>query len=115
MRKLLVVLLAFGLQAGAQDMAHYKKIVKEISSAKYQGRGYAKGGANKAGRFLAFVVTTLIYALVHIWSFNFMLIMAALVAGAIWGFVYWLQPKSLPALVISHALWDALVFVWIPI
>jgi hypothetical protein len=68
-----------------------------------------------AGRFIAFVVTALIYALVHIWSFNFMLIMAALVAGAVWGFVYWLQPKALPALVISHALWDAMVFVWMPI
>ena len=52
MRKLLIVLLAFGLQASAQDLTHYKKIVKELSSAKYQGRGYAKGGANKAGKFL---------------------------------------------------------------
>ena len=53
MKKLLFVLLAVCLQAGAQDPAHYKRIVKEISSAKYQGRGYAKGGANKAGKFLA--------------------------------------------------------------
>ena len=52
MRKLLIFLLAVSLQAGAQDMAHYKKIVKELASAKYQGRGYAKGGANKAGKFL---------------------------------------------------------------
>ena len=37
---------------GAQDMAHYKRVIKELSSAKYQGRGYAKDGANKAGRFL---------------------------------------------------------------
>ena len=36
----------------AQDLTHYKRVVKEISSAKYQGRGYAKGGANKAGKFL---------------------------------------------------------------
>ena len=36
----------------AQDMAHYKHVLKAISSAKYQGRGYAKGGANKAGKFL---------------------------------------------------------------
>lgn len=69
----------------------------------------------RAGRFIAFAVTTLIYALVHIWSFNFMLIMAALVAGAVWGFVYFLCPKALPALIVSHALWDALVFVWMPI
>ncbi len=70
---------------------------------------------SRNGRFLALVVTTVIYALVHIWSFNFMLIMAALVAGAVWGFIYWLCPKALPALIISHALWDALVFVWMPI
>ncbi|MBP5558630.1 MAG: CPBP family intramembrane metalloprotease [Bacteroidales bacterium] len=70
---------------------------------------------SQSGRFLALVVTTVIYALVHVWSFNFMLIMAALVAGAVWGFIYWLCPKALPALIVSHALWDALVFVWMPI
>ncbi len=63
----------------------------------------------------AFVVTTLVYSLVHIWSFNFMLVMAALVAGVVWGFIYRLCPKALPALIISHALWDALVFVILPI
>ena len=71
--------------------------------------------ACKAGRFIAFAVTTVIYALVHIWSMNFMLIMAALVAGAVWGFIYFLCPKALPALIISHAIWDALVFVWMPV
>ena len=64
---------------------------------------------------LALVTTTLVYALVHIWSFNFMLIMAALVAGAVWGLIYRVCPKALPALILSHALWDALVFVILPI
>ena len=63
----------------------------------------------------AFLITTLVYALVHIWSFNFMLVMAALVAGAAWGLLYRIHPKALPALVVSHALWDALVFVILPI
>ena len=40
------------VQAGAQDMTHFKRIVKQLSSAKYQGRGYARNGANKAGKFL---------------------------------------------------------------
>ena len=40
------------MQLQAQDMAHYKRIVKALSSAKYQGRGYAKNGANKAGKYL---------------------------------------------------------------
>ena len=54
MKKILIIALALvTLQSGAQDMAHYKRVVKELSSAKYQGRGYAKGGANKAGKYLA--------------------------------------------------------------
>lgn len=52
-KKLMFILLAFAcIQLNAQDMAHYKRIVKELSSAKYQGRGYARNGANKAGRYL---------------------------------------------------------------
>ena len=47
------MLLAFvALQLNAQDLAHYKQIIKELSSSKYQGRGYAKDGANKAGKYL---------------------------------------------------------------
>lgn len=62
-----------------------------------------------------FVVTTIIYALVHIWALNFMLLMAALVCGAAWGLAYRLWPKQLFALVVSHAVWDAMVFVIFPI
>ena len=54
MKKLLFLVLAVVvMQVGAQDLAHYKKIVKELSSAKYQGRGYAEDGANKAGKWIA--------------------------------------------------------------
>ena len=53
MKKFLVLLLVFtAVQMGAQNESHYTKIIKELSSAKYQGRGYAKGGANKAGKYL---------------------------------------------------------------
>ena len=79
-------------------------------------RGYVQrtmsrilGGKNPEDK--AFIITAVIYALVHIWSFNFMLIMAALVAGLVWGLIYRLRPQALPALIVSHALWDALVFV----
>ena len=52
-RALLIMLLALGvMQVNAQDLSHYKRVIKELSSAKYQGRGYAKDGANKAGKFL---------------------------------------------------------------
>ena len=78
-------------------------------------RGYVQRTLGKKNPNVAFVATTLVYALVHIWSFNFMLVMAALVAGAVWGFLYRLNPKLLPALIVSHALWDTLVFVIMPI
>ena len=52
-KRVLIVLLALAaVQVQAQDLAHYKRVVKELSSAKYQGRGYARGGANKAGKYL---------------------------------------------------------------
>lgn len=56
-----------------------------------------------------------IYTLIHLWSFNFMLIMSAAVCGIVWGGLYRLRPRWLPALVFSHALWDAWVFVLFPI
>ena len=59
MKRILVLLLAiFAIETfqetslQAQDLKHYKKIVKELSSKKYQGRGYARDGANKAGKYL---------------------------------------------------------------
>ena len=83
-------------------------------------RGYVQrtmgrilGGKNPEDK--AFILTAVIYALVHIWSFNFMLVMAALVAGAVWGLVYRICPKAIWALIVSHALWDVLVFVLLPI
>ena len=40
------------LQGNAQDLPLYKRVVKALSSARYQGRGYARDGANKAGKYL---------------------------------------------------------------
>lgn len=38
--------------AEAQDIASFTRIVKELASSKYQGRGYARDGVVKAGRYL---------------------------------------------------------------
>ena len=52
-RILLLVLLSLtALQLPGQDLPHFKRVVRELSSAKYQGRGYARDGANKAGKYL---------------------------------------------------------------
>lgn len=78
-------------------------------------RGYVqkKLGA-KYGDWLAVLITVLIYTLVHIWSFNFMLIMAAMVCGLFWGILYKYH-KNIVTLIVSHAVWDVAVFILIPI
>jgi len=61
-----------------------------------------------------FIIATAIYTLVHLPSLNFMLIMAAMVCGICWGGLYRLLPRHFPAILLSHALWDAAAFVWFP-
>lgn len=78
-------------------------------------RGYVQRTLSKyRSPFVAFLLTTTCYTLVHLPSGNFMLIMAALVCGIVWGGLYWLMPNQLRAIIISHALWDAAAFVWFP-
>ncbi len=71
--------------------------------------------SEKWGPTAGLIVATAVYALVHTGSCNFMLVMAALVAGGFWGLIYRFFPGRLGALVVSHALWDTAVFVWFPI
>ncbi len=79
-------------------------------------RGYVQHTFSmKWGGNAGFVVTSIIYALVHAPSCNFMLVMAAFVAGVVWGAVYRFFPERFPAVIISHAIWDAAVFIWFPI
>ena len=54
MKRLFLFLLfvAVSIALPAQNLPYYKKVVKELSSAKYQGRGYAKNGVRKAGNYI---------------------------------------------------------------
>ena len=79
-------------------------------------RGYVqKNLSGRWGANIGFFMTAAVYALVHAGSCNFMLTMAALVAGFVWGALYRFFPERFTAIVISHALWDVAVFVWFPI
>jgi hypothetical protein len=78
-------------------------------------RGFLqKNLMRRHGDFWGFVLATAIYAGVHIWSMNFMLIGAAAVAGAFWGALYWRFGRLTPV-VVSHALWSSFVFSVVPI
>lgn len=78
-------------------------------------RGFVQRSlAARFGGWQALIAATLVYTLVHVWSFNFMLIMAALVCGSFWGLVYKYN-RNITTLLISHALWDVLVFIIFPV
>jgi len=57
---------------------------------------------------------TALYAAVHVPSGNWVLVMAAAVAGMVWGGWYYVR-RRLWANIVSHALWDVLVFVVWPL
>jgi hypothetical protein len=63
------------------------------------------------GRALA--VATALYAGVHIASGNPVLVLAALVCGLFWGWMY-LRWKSVLMNVVSHTVWDLLAFLVLP-
>ena len=92
---------------GPAEEFFWRGYVQRTFGKLFEGRKYPAD--------LAFLATAVIYALIHVWSMNFMLVMAALVAGCVWGFIYRLCPRALPSLIVSHALWDALVFIIFPI
>lgn len=79
-------------------------------------RGYVQERmSKKRGLNRGYLIATACYTLVHVPSCNFMLVMASLVCGAAWGFLYRYFPDRFTGIVLSHALWDAMVFVWLPI
>ena len=65
------------------------------------------------GKVMGFILTTILYAGVHIASGNFMLVAAAFVCGIFWGWLY-LRYQSMLINVVSHTLWDIAVFMVLP-
>lgn len=79
-------------------------------------RGYVQQTlSEKFGLNAGYAVATLLYAVVHVGALNFMLFMAALTCGVVWGGLYRFFPNRFAGIIMSHALWDAAVFVWFPL
>jgi hypothetical protein len=77
-------------------------------------RGYLQRSLmERFGRWPGWAVATAIYAGVHIWSFNFMLVGAAAVAGAFWGALY-ARLGNLAPVIISHSIWSTVIFAVAP-
>jgi membrane protease YdiL (CAAX protease family) len=70
--------------------------------------------AAATGRTSGFILTTLLYTSVHLASGNVMLVLAAAVCGAFWGWLY-LRFRSPLLNVVSHTVWDLLIFIFLPL
>jgi len=66
------------------------------------------------GGLNGFWITALIYTLVHVPTLNPVLILAAFTCGLFWGGVFALTGSLVPVL-ISHMIWDPLIFTILPI
>ena len=65
------------------------------------------------GGVKGYIIATIVYAAVHTGSGNPMLVLAALVCGLFWGWLY-LRYRSLLLNVVSHTVWDLVVFLILP-
>lgn len=66
--------------------------------------------SERLGRAAGWAATTAVYAGVHVVTGNPVLVLAALVAGGAWGLMWW-KVRRPWALLVSHAVWDVLMFV----
>ena len=83
---------------------------EEVSGAASSSAGSCTVSAERPDGLLAVCV----YAGVHVFSGNFMLVMAALTAGLFWGWLYW-KTGSLVPCILSHAFWTVAVFILWPL
>jgi len=105
----------YGLKSQGSDLAIALALLLAIGPGEeIYWRGFLQETLMKRwGPPAGYLVSTAIYALVHLWSGNPALVLAALAAGAAWGLVYWRFRNLWPG-IISHALWDLFSFVIFP-
>jgi membrane protease YdiL (CAAX protease family) len=78
-------------------------------------RGFVQNRlSNRYGVLVGLILGAAVYALVHVWSFNFMLLAASAICGGFWGLLYAATGSLWPA-IISHAVWDVAIFILWPI
>ena len=68
---------------------------------------------DRLGKRKGFILATVVYTGVHVLTGNLMLILAALVAGLFWGWMF-MKYNSMVMNIISHTVWDISVFLLFP-
>ena len=66
------------------------------------------------GRRIGWLLATGIYASIHLATGNPILVLAAGVCGAFWGWLY-LRYRSMLLNAVSHTVWDIIIFILLPL
>lgn len=78
-------------------------------------RGYIQGVLSKSlGKVTGFLLGVFLYTLIHVATGNLILILAALVGGLFWGWMY-LKYNSMLMNIASHIVWDIAIFLVFPL
>ncbi len=62
---------------------------------------------------VSITVGACLYASVHIYSGSFLLVLASLISGFVWGTLYFWK-KSMPLVIVSHIIFDIMIFIILP-
>jgi len=77
-------------------------------------RGYLQRRLSmRFGKATGFLLATMLYTAVHIATGNIVLVLAALICGLFWGWLY-MKYQSMIINVVSHTVWDVGVFLLLP-
>jgi membrane protease YdiL (CAAX protease family) len=97
---LIFLLLLFPI--GPAEETYWRGLIQKNLQAKMSG------GA-------AIIVTSVLYSLIHLPTLNPSLIFVALVGGLVWGYLFKRYNNDLVPCLVSHILFDELVFVVLPL
>jgi len=67
----------------------------------------------KYGIKAGLIISSILYSLVHVWTFNPLLLFTALIFGIIWGYIYYKYDSLIPSIT-SHVVWDIMIIIIIP-
>jgi membrane protease YdiL (CAAX protease family) len=80
----------------------------------YFWRNYTQNSLVKTYGFTGIILTSILYAGIHVSTLNLPLVFAALIAGLAWGLLYE-YTESIWVVVFSHIVWTELIFVFLPL
>jgi len=103
-----IAALLFLVIAPAEELVWRGWVQDSLARSLNQNRTPASAGK------IAWLVTSLIYCGIHAPALNPPLLLAALVLGIHWGYLYFRFGSLIPGLV-SHALWDVAIFAIFPV